>query len=141
MRHRAQDLLSPIAQRQMFEQCLQARLILHIENILELGDLIGREFHSINNPAKEIHTSKIDLKSLNTEPLKCFNRNQQNFNVCSFTGAPIVLNTDLCELSLPATFRFFEPQYFPRIVKPDRFWRSPEPCCDGFGNKRREFGP
>src|SRR5439155_692328 len=47
MRHRAQDLLSPIAQRQMFEQCLQARLILHIENILELGDLIGREFHSI----------------------------------------------------------------------------------------------
>src|SRR5207249_12125820 len=106
MRHRAQDLLSPVAQRQMFEQCLQARLILHIENILELGDLIGREFHSINNPAKEIHTSKIDLKSLNTEPLKCFNRNQQNFNVCSFTGALILLIPSFADSRLPPPFGF-----------------------------------
>src|SRR2546428_7573849 len=130
MRYRPEDLLSPIAQRQMFEQAFEAGLILHIENILERGDLIDRQLHSINDPSKEFHASKIDLNPLNAKPLKCFNRDQQIFNVCGF-GAAVVLDTDLSELPLPASFWLFKSQYLARIVKPDRFWRRRQPCCNG----------
>src|SRR5207253_5505583 len=62
VRHGSQDLLPAISKRQLLQQCFKAGLILHIEKILQLRNLLRRQFHTVNDAAEEVHATEIDLK-------------------------------------------------------------------------------
>src|SRR5437870_13674300 len=123
MRNGTKDLFAVVLERQVFQQRFKARLVLDVQNFLQRADLFFRESHSVDDPAEEVHTTEVDLKSLNAEPLECFNGNQQDFNVGRFSGATVVFDSDLRKFPLPSALRFFEAQDFAGIEKPNRFWR------------------
>ena len=81
MRNGSQYFLAPISQRQCLKQCFKSGLVLYVEYIFEFPYLSCGQFHPIDNSTKEIHTSQIDLKRRNTEPLERLDRDQQDFDV------------------------------------------------------------
>src|SRR6516225_3388740 len=123
MRNRAQDVFPAIFDWKCLQQSFKTGLVFDVENIFERRNLFGREFHAINNSAEEVDATQIDLKSLDSQPLKRFNSDQQDLHVRSLSCAAVVFHTDLRELTLPAAFRFIEPQNLTRIKQADWFRR------------------
>src|SRR5689334_9236729 len=139
MRYCAQDVFPPVFDGKLLQQIFKARLVLDIQDVLEFSNLVLRKVHPIDDSAEEIHAAQIDLKSLDTKPLERFDRDEQNFDICRFSSAAIMLDADLGEFPLPSTLGFFESQDLARVEQADWLRRRRQTCGYCFCQQGSEF--
>src|SRR5262245_26566738 len=131
MRYRAQDVLSPIFQRQFPQQRFESRLILHVKNFLERSDLLFRQFHTIDDSAEKVDVVDVDMESWNPDAMERSDRHQQDFDFSIFSSPAVMFDADLREFTLSSALWLFEAQHFAGIEKPNRFRRFRKPRRDG----------
>ena len=122
----AQNLFAALFQWQPVQQRFQSRLILEVQNFLELRDLTFRaDSMRSTMPPKKSTLPRLIWKSGNAQPLESFDRDQKNLDVRRLALASEVLDADLRELALPAAFRLLESKNLAGVVKTNRAGR---PC-------------